>query len=144
MNHTGACRPSLPGSLPPAEWTSGVILRLPGGKMSGTVTLTHCSATSEGVSDYSLEDMSEKTRQVISDCLDIMRDALSTESATMSWARKSVGPASPKTPSGRGRTQKDTSATEKSSQRSLWGHGPKPGDDVAGTQPGHHTDMGES
>ena len=123
-NPTGQCQPLPHGSRLPAGLSLIAILNLREGNLSGTVTLTHSSATGEHTNALYMQDLSETERSVISDYLRRIHALLSTASATTKHQTESNAPALPPVKSAQAKLEANTTPESSPREKLLWDTGP--------------------
>lgn len=119
-NHTGQCPQSLHGLPPPPAFVSGIIIRRPGERMYGILTLTLSLPTKLVSYDYYGADISEMGKRVILGSLDAIAKQLSMECGTISSEIPLPAPECPTVPSEKERLGRIISDVQAPQQRLLW------------------------
>lgn len=117
---TGQSQPSPDGSPASAGYVSGLIIRRPGERMYGTLTLTRCYATKVVMTDYYGVDISETGKRAICGHLDAIAALLSTESGIISSEIPLNAPECRTVPSEKARLEKSISDAQGLQQKLLW------------------------
>lgn len=119
-NLIGQCLQLPPGLPRPQGYVSGLILRRPGERMYGMLTLTVCLPDKLASIDFYGADISEEGRRVILDSLDRIAAQLFLESGTIGLEIPLSAPESRTVPSEKERLEKITSDVSQGQQKLLW------------------------